>query len=865
MRKGIVILLLSCLLLALLPVAQATERELEISTAEELLEFAENCRLDSYSLHLQVSLQADIDLSDTDFDGIPLFRGTFYGNGYTVSGFSMTAEGAASGFFRYLTAEAQVRDLQLDGEILAEEKAWEIGGLAGYNAGAVYSCNFRGTVSGSDSVGGLVGINAITGLIENSTAEGSIIANHFAGGIAGQNYGTIRACAGKANINARPEDNKVSLSDLTVESLIGTEAAYVASDLGGIAGISSGVIRNCENYGAVGYAHMGYNIGGIAGTQSGYIIQCRNYGAISGRKEVGGIVGQMEPAALLSFDEDTLQILREQLGAMSALTSQATEKAFSNADQLSGRIDQLQGQAQNAKDAVESLVPDLEDPQLPDPDTVLAAQNTLAANLQSMPQTLRGIVSSAESMLGSLAGDLQEISGQMEQIGQTALSAEDNLGGSLRDVSDLDAEDQYSGKLDRCSNFGPVSADLNVGGIAGAMAVENDLDIWEDWQTAGSSSLNYDCQLRAVVRNCENYASVSGRHQNVGGIVGWQSMGLVRDCLNMGSPDANTAAYVGGIAGQSSGYIRACYTRCSLEGKAYIGGIAGSAFTVTDCFSQVSLQKTGEKRGAILGEQSEAENSAVSGNFYLHLAGDPGAIDGISYDGLAQPLAEKDFFAAEALPEAFSSVTLSFAYPDGTVETVSVPTGSSLDPAAIPVLPAVEGSLGQWNGPDLTAGQYFDGSFTAVYTVIPRVVESEQKGATGRPLALAEGDFTAPGWVQVEPCEVVPVGDDTLLAAWKVSTSPETHSLRLWIEDSDAELKLLQVEGDRSVSVPYRREGSYLVFSCEEPELLLLLVAEEDSPLYWLIAAGGAVLLTVCLILIVRKLRKKKKAALKQP
>lgn len=865
MRKGIVFLLLSCLLLSLLPVTQAAGKELEISTAEELLEFAENCRLDSYSLHLQVSLQADIDLSDTDFKGIPLFRGTFYGNGYTVSGFSMAAEGSASGFFRYLTAEAQVWDLKLAGEILAGEKAWEIGGLAGYNAGTIYNCNFRGTVSGSDSVGGLVGINAITGLVENSTAEGSIIANHFAGGIAGQNYGTIRACTGKANINARPEDNKVSLTDLTVESLIGTEAAYVASDLGGIAGISSGVIRNCENYGSVGYAHMGYNIGGIAGTQSGYIVQCRNYGAISGRKEVGGIAGQMEPAALLSFDEDTLQILREQLGAMSALTSQATEKAFSNADQFSGQINQLQGQAQNAKDAVESLVPDLEDPQLPDPDTILAAQNTLAANLQSMPQTLRGIVSSAESMLGSLAGDLQEISGQMEQIGETALHAEDNLGGNLRDVSDRDAEGQYSGKLDHCSNFGPVLADLNVGGIAGAMAVENDLDIWEDWQTAGNSSLNYDCQLRVVVRNCDNFASVSGRHQNVGGIVGWQSLGLIRDCLNMGSPDANAAAYVGGIAGQSSGYIRACFVRCALEGKEYVGGIAGSALTVTDCFSQVRLEEAGEKRGAILGEQNEAEDASVFGNYYLRLAGDPGAIDGISYDGLAQPLGEEDFFTAEALPAAFASVTLSFVYPDGTVETLSVPTGSSPDPAAIPALPAVEGSLGQWDGPDLTAPQYFDCSFTAIYTLIPQVVESEAKSTTGRPLALAEGDFTAPGWVQVEPCELVPVGGDTLLAAWKVSTSPETHSLRLWAEDDGTEPELLQVEGDRSVSIPYRREGSYLVFSCGEQELLLILVAEEESALPWIIAAGAAVLLIACLILLIRKLRKKKKAALKQP
>ena len=91
----------------------------------------------------------------------------------------------------------------------------------------------------------------------------------------------------------------MELSDITIDSVTNSEAANTATDLGGIVGLSRGVIRECSNSGTVGYRNMGYNVGGIAGTQSGYIVDCRNDGAVQGRKDVGGIVGQLEPAVVL--------------------------------------------------------------------------------------------------------------------------------------------------------------------------------------------------------------------------------------------------------------------------------------------------------------------------------------------------------------------------------------------------------------------------------------------------------------------------------------------------------------------------------------------------------------------------------------
>ena len=59
---------------------------LEISNRDEFLAFAENCRLDSYSLGLVVTLKRSIDLEGIDFSGIPTFSGIFAGNGHTISG-----------------------------------------------------------------------------------------------------------------------------------------------------------------------------------------------------------------------------------------------------------------------------------------------------------------------------------------------------------------------------------------------------------------------------------------------------------------------------------------------------------------------------------------------------------------------------------------------------------------------------------------------------------------------------------------------------------------------------------------------------------------------------------------------------------
>ena len=837
---------------------------LTIASEEEFLQFAEDCRLDSYSRNLAVSLEADLDLTGLEFAGVPIFSGAFLGNGHTIAGLSLTADGSTQGLFRYLTDTAVVRDLNVSGEIHPGGSRSKVGAIAGRNEGSILTCSFTGSLSGGDYTGGLVGVNAVTGIIANCTAAGDVHGDHFVGGIAGENHGVIRGCSNSAQINTTPQQNSVEISDITMDTLTNTEAANTVTDIGGIAGSSSGVIRDCENHGDIGYPHMGYNIGGIAGTQSGYISGCTNYGAVQGRKEVGGIVGQMEPASLIEYSEDTLQILQQQLGTMSGLVNQASGNAQTNASQITGQIGALQDQAQTARDALDSMLPSEDNP-VPDPDQILAAQNTLSSALNAMPGTLQNVASSVETTLNGLTRDLNAISAQISAMGETINGASENLGGSITDISDQDTPELLTGKVEGCVNYGSILADLNAGGIAGATAMENDLDILEDWEKSGEESLNFQSEVRAVVLNCENSGTVTGKKQNVGGIVGWQALGLVKNCINTGEIDAENADYAGGISGLSTGFIRSCYVKALIRGKAWVGGIAGSATILTDSLSQVKILGGKEKIGNLLGSAEEShsdEEAPVANNFYLRVDGDPGAIDGISYSCTAEPLALDAFLAIENLPELFRSVTIRFVFEDGSCKDFSITPGGTLDLSKIPAVPEKSGCTGTWEG--LESAQLsnilFDMTFHAVYTPYSSTIESKLTRDNGLPLLLAVGSFTDSAAVTAEASDAAPDAQ-AVLESWSISLSEPCSELRLLMPDgADPERLSLFVRGADGAwkNTSFRADGSYLVFSSGEQQLDIALTATAQKlPAGYLIGIGAVLAAALAAALILGKKRRK--------
>ena len=872
MNKRLFCLILCLFLLAsvILPVAatETAEEEvvepvrLTVSGTEEFLEFAENCRLDSFSANMEVTLTADIDLSGTDFSGIPIFNGTFLGNGHTISGLEITAEGSHLGLFRYLTETARVQDLHVTGSIAPLGSRSAIGGIAGSNAGTIYNCSFDGNIAGSDQIGGIAGINSLTGIIEKCNVSGVIHGSHFVGGIAGENAGVIRSCENRALVNTTSQQNTVEISDITLDSLTGTESASTVTDVGGIAGNSSGVIRQCKNHADVGYKHMGYNIGGIAGTQSGYITECENYGAVSGRKEVGGIAGQVEPAVLVEFEEDALQILQKQLDSMSAITNQTAANMRGSASQITAQVDSLQTSIENARDAVNSLVPDAENPELPDADAIQAAQNALSESLKTMQKDLEGISSSTNSALGVLSNNLYSLQSQIQAMGTTVGNMTDTLGGSLEDVSDADTEADLSCKISLCSNYGPVLADRNVGGIAGIMAVETDMDWGEDVDIFGSESYNFISQVRAVILSCENTATVTATKQNAGGITGWVSLGLVKNCANTGAVEADGCSYVGGIAGMSTGYLRNNSTKCILSGDQYVGGIAGTATVVTDCRSMVRLSAT-ERSGAVLGntekDHTEEENP-IHGNYYLVMEEDPGAIDGISYAGIAEKLAQSEFMALEDLSRIFHAVMLTFRYEDGTYNNFVTLPGSDLNHIEIPQIPEKAGYNAIWDGlaEAQTGAVYFDKTFEAVYVPLESTLMSKETAENGKALLLLTGSFGPDAQLTLfRSSHATPIVEGTLLQTlgFIVPESQQPVSARYLLPENckadRLQILVRNAAGDWT-ETEFTVSGSYAVFSVESGENTATLIQREISRLP-LIAIGAGAVLAVALFIIFKK------------
>ena len=845
---------------------QPQTRKVTIFNLQSLEKLAQNCRLDSYSKDLVVSLEADLDLEGSDFAGIPIFCGRFEGNGHTIRGLHLTDAGSAQGFFRYLTDTAAVVDLNLEGMVQPAGSASEVGGIAGRNSGLIRNCSFTGTVSGKEFVGGITGHSRVSGIVENCRVSGSVYGGHFVGGIAGKNVGVIRSCENTAAINETSQKNAVELSDITLQSLTQSEAASTVTDVGGIAGTSSGLIRQCVNNARVGYPSMGYNIGGIAGTQSGTIAECENNGQIYGRKEVGGIAGQMEPSAVMEFEEDVLQILSRQLDGMGTIVSQASSNLQGAGEAIIGRVSGMQQYVGQAMEAVGTLLPSEENPGMPDSDTIQAARNSISNSMVGMSRSMESISATAYSALGTVSTNLQAMNNQINAMKNTIGNVSETLGGSVTDLSDEDTELDFAGKVLDSRNYGTVQADLNGGGIAGAIALENDLDIQEDLTITGENSLNFESEIRAVILNCENTATVTVGKQHAGGIVGYQSLGLVKNCRNFGILDAAAAEYVGGVSGRSTGFIRSSHANGEVSGTVYVGGIAGSAAIATDCYSLVHLVGGQEKLGAILGSTEESiheEENPISGNYYLAVGADIGAIDGISYDGQAQFMREEGFFLLEGMPERFRQVIVTFCYGNGAKREFAVDVGSTFPMEWAPPIPPKEGRQSYWKGlaEAELSGIFFDMTFHQEYTTQTTLLESGQT-RENVPLLFVQGVFAADATLTVETGDTAPETGfgETHLETWVFrSTEPQNQTqIRLQIPSgADAEKILVYV---RDVSGSWRQEsahvlGRYAVAALRPGDDGIALV--EKGSFLWLEIGLALVAAAAVTILCLRKKKQK--------
>lgn len=166
-----------------------------------------------------VRLGKDINLSGIDFPGIGhagngfAFRGTFDGNGKTVSNVTISNNNM-TGFFGNAIG-ATIKNLTLN-NIHYTSNHW-LGGILAYSTDAdvtidnchvnkgVLTCSAEETASGwdnGDKVGGIVGLLGPTCVVKNcSVSELQITGYRDLGGIVGCNQGTVENCTVNANVD----------------------------------------------------------------------------------------------------------------------------------------------------------------------------------------------------------------------------------------------------------------------------------------------------------------------------------------------------------------------------------------------------------------------------------------------------------------------------------------------------------------------------------------------------------------------------------------------------------------------------------------------------------------------------------------
>ena len=362
-RAGAVMLMLA-LFLTLCPAGLAAEREVRIGSAEELVKFAEKCASDSYSSGLTAVLTDDIDLENTAVY-IPIFLGTFDGNGHTIRRLELTSGESRLALFGRLERGGTVKNLRVEGTITPSGSQSTVGGIVAENYGRIDTCVFAGTVIASEQVGGIAALNEAGGIITACRVAGVIQGKRYTGGIVGKSAGNVVRCTNLAAVNTSVTDEELDIEELgnldsTVYDLLKNRSidneTGTLTDTGGIAGHSTGVLQSCENNGSVGYPHVGYNVGGIAGRQSGYISNCNNRGTIQGRKDVGGLVGQMAPDITLQASGDSLEELQDELNTLHSMLNRTMDDAQTVSDDVSAQLSQVTNYTDSARTHAGDLV-----------------------------------------------------------------------------------------------------------------------------------------------------------------------------------------------------------------------------------------------------------------------------------------------------------------------------------------------------------------------------------------------------------------------------------------------------------------------------------------------------------------------------
>ena len=613
-------------------------------------------------------------------------------------------------------------------------------------------------------------------------------------------------------------------------------------------------------------------------------------------EKVNAIIKEIQDSESVTQDQldELTKALEEMSGATSAVLSSmsvvsnivgqhALEKMEAMGDDMSEALNHLQSAVESVKSATrdtKSIV-----------DYVNGQENIrfsklggefdvnrkeLHDQLIGMSDSIKSLSSNASDYSDVVNDDLRAVNDQINIIFNLMADNWTNyIELSMEELyEDIDTEDTGSittGKSENCTNKGIVKGDINVGGIAGSMSIDE-----EDPEDSAAGSIDYQIGWRyftkCIITGGVNEGHVSAKKDGAGGIVGYMRHGIVVDSEGYGSVESTEGDYVGGICGESFTVIKRCYALCSVSGGRNVGGIAGFADTLKDCYAVVDCNATTGRKGAIAGQTVNYDDALneeevkVSNNYYVddNLYG----IDNISYIGIAEPISYEELLTVMNLPTQFRHLKVTFRVDDTYLGEQEVGFGETLAGLDYPAMPAKEGYYGVW--PDysdrvMTGNLLIRGEYKEDVTVVQSDdgQKTEAEGEREKPYALVEQRFTEDTVLKVVLGDMEP--PEKAHGKEYVIYDVTLENARISAEDTFA-VRLLNPYEDAAVwgykdgtwtELESKMRGQYLQVDMTGAEQAFCIM-EHDSGT-WMVIGGAAGVLAILVLLAVLVKRGKAK------
>lgn len=208
-----------------------------------------------------------------------------------------------------------------------------VGGLAGLSFGKITGTYAVGNVIGTGSfVGGAVGSNERNAEITDTWATGSVEGKYKVGGLAGYNVGTITNSYAARNLGKVIGENQVGglvgENWGTITDTWATASVSGASYVGGLVGYSVGSIS--RSYAAGIVSESGDFVGGLVGTNVGSITDAYATGSVGGTNYVGGLVGDNDGTVTKAYATGSVSATGESVGGLVGYSSGSITDAYAN-------------------------------------------------------------------------------------------------------------------------------------------------------------------------------------------------------------------------------------------------------------------------------------------------------------------------------------------------------------------------------------------------------------------------------------------------------------------------------------------------------------------------------------------------------